>query len=91
MPRDVGVAVRVMHLYAEEVGLQVNVCSALCVWEWWKGAHHDKKMNYSLSKTPKPQTSTAKFAALGASQVVKSCRSIADENDFLADTVIIMK
>lgn len=48
-------------------------------------------MNYSLSKTPKPQTSIAKFAALGASQVGKSCRSIADENDFLADTVIIMK
>lgn len=86
-----GITVRVMHLYAEEVGLQVNACLALCVWEWWKGARHDENMNYSLSKTPKPQTSIAKFAALGASQVGKSCRSIADENDFLADTVIIMK
>lgn len=31
MPRDMGIAVRVMHLYAEEVGLQVNACLALCV------------------------------------------------------------
>lgn len=46
-------------------------------------------MNYPGNKMQEPQTSTAKFAALGASPLLKSGRKVPDENDFLTDNVSV--
>lgn len=48
-------------------------------------------MNYPINKIKEPQTSTAKFAAVGAFLTLKSRRNVSDENDFLTDTAIIIK